>query len=171
MQTGGHHGGGRDKPVRHREWRPGTLGGNPGRASGEEREEEEGVMLGLTSLPAHASVLACPLHPSSWLCMASFLQDQVWGRPFPSGPALSPRAPAISNPTTESQVLGFLQVRHSITCYLQRGSPDSSQVCFPLGLCSGGPPYWPQMRSICILYIWKNPLSLCFLLYKMEKPS
>lgn len=54
MQTGGHHGGGRDKPVRHREWRPGTLGGNPGRASGEEREEEEGVMLGLTSyLPTH----------------------------------------------------------------------------------------------------------------------
>lgn len=101
MQTGGHHGGGRDKPVRHRGWCPGTLGGNPGRASGEEREEEEEVMLGLTSSPAHASVLACPLHPSSWLCMASFLQDQVGGRAFPSGPALSPRAPAISTPVLD----------------------------------------------------------------------
>lgn len=104
----GHHGSGRDKPARYRGWCPGKPDCKPASASGEEREEAEGVMPGLTSsVRRPLARSSAPAAPSTLLGTASSRTGRGAAPSPPGLPCLpGPLGPSSRPPGALLQRLG-----------------------------------------------------------------
>ena len=134
-QMRGHHGSGRDKPARHRRWCPGKPDCKPASASGEQREEAEGVMPGLTSsVRRPLARSSAPAAPSTLLGTASSRTGRGAAPsppglpclPGPLGPSSRPPGALLRLPGRPGATLGqALEQSLSLSALQTPGSPGT----------------------------------------------